>query len=196
MNLLTEDNQEEVFLQEKMNELYLKYDKQLLGIFIVGNRYIAIVIPTLQDLCLLNKTGIEIHTEDTDIYDIRYMDIKDLILKKYLITEKYKDIFEKCIKKKNFSTDGIVEILKVSLEENAQINEFFNNITGTEKNAFEAIKKEIGKEGNITISKIVDKTNISRPVYTNLLNKMKTYNVAEVVNQGFKGTYIKFSEKL
>jgi GTP-sensing pleiotropic transcriptional regulator CodY len=34
---------------------------------------------------------------------------------------------------------------------------------------------------------------ISRPVYTKLLDKLEKYKLAEVIKQGVKGTYIKFT---
>ena len=41
---------------------------------------------------------------------------------------------------------------------------------------------------------MIEKYSISRPVYNNLLSKLKEYNIAEVVSQGMKGTYIKFTQ--
>lgn len=92
---------------------------------------------------------------------------------------------------------GIIEILKEHFGMNKSKlskNDFFKKLTNTEKKAYQSLVIEVGEdklEGNITISKLVEKNSISRPVYNNLLNKMKEYNVAEVVNQGVKGTFIK-----
>lgn len=93
---------------------------------------------------------------------------------------------------------GVVEILKYSFVENqpqtASKKEFFKQLTNTETKAYYSIVKEIGEEGNITISKLVEKNSISRPVYNNLITKMKENNVASVVSMGMKGTYIKILE--
>ena len=51
------------------------------------------------------------------------------------------------------------------------------------------------REGNISISKILLETSISRPVFKNLLRKMEECNYAQIENQGVKGTYIKFLEE-
>ena len=68
--------------------------------------------------------------------------------------------------------------------------EFFNVLTSNEEQAFQAIREEIGSLGNISVVKMIQKTNISRPVWTSLLQKMDKYGVAQVKNQGVKGTYI------
>ena len=68
--------------------------------------------------------------------------------------------------------------------------EFFNALTSNEEQAFQAIREEIGSLGNISFLKMIQKTNISRPVWTSLLQKMDKYGVAQVKNQGVKGTYI------
>lgn len=92
--------------------------------------------------------------------------------------------------------EGTIEILKASFNEiksNASISkkEFMKVLTNTEIKAYYSIVKEIGAEGNITISKLIEKNAISRPVYNNLISKLKEHNIASVVNMGMKGTYIK-----
>lgn len=94
--------------------------------------------------------------------------------------------------------NGVMEILKFSFADyqpkTASKKEFFKQLTNAETKAYYSIIKEIGAEGNITISKLVEKNNISRPVYNNLMTKLKEHNVASVVNMGMKGTYIKIIE--
>ena len=75
-------------------------------------------------------------------------------------------------------------------------NDFFEHITENEKKAFLAIREEINSQGNISIVKMMQKTNLSRPVFTSLLTKMEKYGVAEIKNQGVKGTYINMKEGL
>ena len=82
----------------------------------------------------------------------------------------------------------------LNAQQNCDINkirqEFFNALTSNEEQAFRAIREEIGSLGNISVVKMIQKTNISRPVWTSLLQKMDKYGVAQVKNQGVKGTYI------
>ena len=76
-------------------------------------------------------------------------------------------------------------------EEN--IEAFKQDLTNNEFNALYCIVHKIGTHsGNISIVKMLQETPHSRPVYTNLLAKLDKYNIAKVVNQGVKGTYIEF----
>jgi GTP-sensing pleiotropic transcriptional regulator CodY len=43
---------------------------------------------------------------------------------------------------------------------------------------------------------MIQKTDISRPVWTSLLQKMEKYGVAIVKSQGVKGTYVEFKEEM
>jgi predicted nucleotidyltransferase len=92
--------------------------------------------------------------------------------------------------------EGVMQIIYSSIV-NPTINiskkEFFEHLTNAERKAYEAIIDEIGYEGNITISRLVEQTCISRPVYNNLITKMKELKVATVQNMGMKGTYIKIT---
>lgn len=74
------------------------------------------------------------------------------------------------------------------------IEDFLKAMTDNEKIAFQSIKEEIGLSGNISIVKMIQKTNLSRPVWTSLLQKMEKYGVAQVKNQGVKGTNIEIVE--
>lgn len=88
---------------------------------------------------------------------------------------------------------GVCEILKLSLykEDSLTKEAFFEKLTDTEKDAYKAIVNEIQNEGYISLSKMIKKTNISRPVYNNLIAKLKEFKIAEVQSCGVKGTYIK-----
>ncbi len=93
---------------------------------------------------------------------------------------------------------GVIEIIKASLNEfcpNAPTKStFMSKLTNAEERAYYAIVNTIGSEGNVTVSKLVDSTNISRPVYNNLFNKLKENNIATVTNMGVKGMYIKITQ--
>ena len=68
--------------------------------------------------------------------------------------------------------------------------DFINSLTKTEKKAFEFLLTKLSNgEGIVSISQLILETNISRPVFKNLLSKMG--EVAEINNLGVKGTYIK-----
>ena len=89
---------------------------------------------------------------------------------------------------------GVIEILKFSFSDNEEIiskKDFFKQLTHAEERAYYSIIQEIGLEGNISISKLVAKNAISRPVYNNLIIKLKENKMAEIINMGVKGTYIK-----
>lgn len=75
-------------------------------------------------------------------------------------------------------------------ESSCFVEDFFNAMTNNEKIAFEAIREEIGSSGNISVVKMIQKTNLSRPVFTSLLQKMEKYGIAQIKNQGVKGTNI------
>ncbi len=93
--------------------------------------------------------------------------------------------------------NGVMEIIKLSLQKpqsKVTKEEFFKQLTNAEQRAYYSIVKEIGAEGNITITKLVEKNSISRPVYNNLIVKRKECEVASIVNQGMKGTHIQILE--
>lgn len=74
-------------------------------------------------------------------------------------------------------------------------DDFLNALTVNEEIAFNTITEEIGSSGNISIVKMIQKTNLSRPVWTSLLQKMEKFGIARVKNQGVKGTFIVFAEE-
>lgn len=136
----------------------------------------------LLDICKDNDAKIAISQD----LDLRTKEIMD----EY--SEKDSFIFEKA---QSTLDKGTIEILKKSFEEISDKfcskKDFFKQLTHAEERAYYSIVKEIHEEGNITISKLVEKNKISRPVYNNLLIKMKENNIANIVNMGMKGTYIK-----
>lgn len=84
----------------------------------------------------------------------------------------------------------------VNAENEFSKEDFFKALTVNEKTAFTAITEEIGSSGNISVVKMIQKTNLSRPVWTSLLQKMEKYGAATVKAQGVKGTYIEFREEV
>lgn len=104
-------------------------------------------------------------------------------------------LFKPNLKDENLITTGITEIIRISLNPTMTKEDFLLNLTDNEQEAFILIENNLPNgEGNISISKLLLNTSISRPVFTNVLQKMKEYNVAQIDNQGVKGMYIKFLE--
>lgn len=100
----------------------------------------------------------------------------------------------------NFRLTGdithLIEFIKAAAGADQRVlkDEFFNALTLNEKQAFYSIVQEIGLSGNISVVKMIQKTTLSRPVWTSLLQKMEKYGVAEVKSQGVKGTHIEIKE--
>lgn len=88
---------------------------------------------------------------------------------------------------------SIVEIIKIALTDLLQETDFENLLTKTENQALEMIISalEDGREGTVSIAQLTNNCDISRPVFKNVLQKMKDNMIAEIENQGVKGTYIK-----
>ena len=91
---------------------------------------------------------------------------------------------------------GTIKILEASFdtrepEPALTAEDFKKQLTNAEHRAYLSIVSEIGTEGSISIAQLVNKNNISRPVYNNLFNKLKEFKVATISNKGVKGTYIK-----
>ena len=88
--------------------------------------------------------------------------------------------------------DTIVEIIRIALIKTVDKNDFLNELTNPEKEALKTIMTEISDgEGIVSISKAVNSSGLSRPVFKSLLTKMKDMEIAELTNMGVKGTHIK-----
>lgn len=73
--------------------------------------------------------------------------------------------------------------------------DFKKLLTQNEQKAFDIIKQYLTNgEGYISISTLTEKNSISRPVFKNVLQKMKDSKVAEVINKGVKGTFIQVKD--
>lgn len=88
--------------------------------------------------------------------------------------------------------DTIVNIIKIALIKTIDAKEFLQNLTKPEKNALKVIMQNIHNgEGIVSISQAVANSNLSRPVFKSVLNKMKDMEIAELTNMGVKGTHVK-----
>lgn len=150
------------------------------------------------------------YQEDRHIFE-------SLFSKYYLINPKYQEIYNKYFKRekivggKKVGKDwiikdgyyisltnirkGILELVENSIIVNPiKTNDIEEKFTKTEEKALNVILNELGekKEGNISISNLIEKSKISRPVFKNTLLKLEKNELAKIDNQGTKGTYIRF----
>lgn len=150
------------------------------------------------------------YQEDRHIFE-------SLFSKYHLINPKYQEIYNKYFKKekivggKKVGKDwiikdgyyisltnirkGVLELVENSIVVNPiKTNNIEEKFTKTEEKALNVILNELGekKEGNISISNLIEKSKISRPVFKNTLLKLEKNELAKIDNQGTKGTYIRF----
>ena len=103
---------------------------------------------------------------------------------------------------REFRLDGDLGLLMSFLEavigadQLILVEDFYKALTDNEKTAFIAIRETIGLSGNISIVKMIQKTNLSRPVWNSLLTKMEKFGIAQIKNQGAKGTYIEIAKEI
>lgn len=94
---------------------------------------------------------------------------------------------------KDLISEGLLNIFNQYLTMRDGIQEkLFSSLTKTEEKALIFVLETIGEEGNISISEAINRSGISRPVFTSLFDKLDRYKGAEIKNQGVKGTYINF----
>lgn len=86
---------------------------------------------------------------------------------------------------------GVVTILRDSFQSATKGVDFLDCLTTTEKMAYsEILARMVDDEAIISISKITTETDISRPVYKSVMQKMAQQNIATITNMGVKGTKI------
>lgn len=89
-------------------------------------------------------------------------------------------------------TSVIVEIIKIALTRTIDKDEFLEILTDIERSALKYIMNNvIDGEGVVSISQLINESQISRPVFKSVLQKMKDVEIAEINNMGVKGTQIK-----
>lgn len=103
---------------------------------------------------------------------------------------------------REFRLDGDLERLMDFLEavmgadQLILVEDFYKALTDNEKTAFIAIREAIGLSGNISIVKLIQQTNLSRPVWNSLLTKMEKFGIAQIKNQGAKGTHVEIVKEI
>lgn len=179
----------------------------------VEQEFYIVAIPTLEQL--IYKEDIEIQQDNFQVINVQNIekwyhikDTRNIIILQYnklisdflTIIDAIYSINPALISNKNIEVKNFLfqlfnqhynEIF-IDKEEEKYIDKdiFLNQLTHAEHNALKNIAKEIGSCGSISISKMVQKYTISRPVWTNLFKKIQEFKVGEIINQGVKGTYI------
>jgi hypothetical protein len=121
--------------------------------------------------------------------------VDELEIKEQL-SERYEEVKNKwCCS--NFQRDAvkvkhrIVDILRAATAQNIQISDFIKALTKLESEAFVEITKVIQKENPFSLLSLIEKTDISRAIYKNTLDKIVKYGLADVSSKGVKGTEVK-----
>lgn len=130
------------------------------------------------------------------LWAIKHGDIEPDIIE---IEQDFEDMLEQVETSKanhsaceELSKAGVVEIMKIAMTITIKEDDFLKMLTDTEKSALKLIVESLDNgEGNISITQLTQSSNISRPVFKNILQKLKDMQIAEVNNMGVKGMYIK-----
>lgn len=87
---------------------------------------------------------------------------------------------------------GVVDLMSIALANNPTMDDLVRVLTKTEFKALKILKTKLTDGiGSVSVVKLVEETDISRPVWKNLFLKLKDNNAAEITNNGVKGTHIK-----
>ena len=127
------------------------------------------------------------------------------ILLKNIIYNKEKKIDSKSIaslsvadsdRENNILKKNIIDIYHLYLDKDKKKEEI--KLTKTEKKAMKSILEEFNYqlEGDISVSQLITKYKISRPVYINLFYKLKENEYANITNKGMNGTHIIFNQDI
>ena len=175
----------------------------------------AVIIPNFDDICISTKS-ISGQLENVQIFDIRgmYTATKDghpeligaLDTEFKIINPMYQHIFQKLYKAnaeaiKAGAQSGvpapelktaIIKLCRLAWREASKVWSFIKTLSDSEKLALDGIVKTIGDEGTFSQAKVASAVGVSRLTMSNLVMKLKFYNIADVTYLGNKGTYIKF----
>jgi transcriptional regulator of heat shock response len=159
----------------------------------------AIYLPSFTDMC--KSSFFKKKIKGVHFIDIRLLNIENLPSYYIKVNPMYENLYQEYIANvKDASSDEIknhfVTFMYAILNHNSvkkeELKKFLEGLSEKEEKAFDFIKNELSDgAGIISISKMVEKTNISRPVYKNLISKMEINKIAEITNMGVKGTKIK-----
>ena len=185
-------------LQKHWKELTKDEPYRYYGLFFAHDKNdgtissVAFKFPTFEEMCCddpyIEKT-VTIENNLIYILDMRlYFEESYVPLTTYRIFNSY---YPK-VEADNCTREQVANLFTkfLSFEKMKQID-VYSTLTKTEKAAARAIYAEIGNEGDISVSKMIQNTGISRPVYNSLLNTLANTHCAEIDAHGVKGTHIK-----
>lgn len=88
--------------------------------------------------------------------------------------------------------DFIKNVIIKANQDNTKVANVLEFLTDKEKQALKLILSKLNNgEGVISISKLLEESDISRPVFKSTLDKIERHCLAEITNMGVKGTKIK-----
>ena len=185
-------------LQKHWRELTKDEPYKYYGLFFAHDKNdgtissVAFKFPTFEEMCCddpYTEKTITIENNLIHILDMRlYFDDKYVPLTTYRVFNTYYPQVEANDCKREDVVNLFIKFL--SFEKMKQID-IYSTLTKTERAAARAIYAEIGSEGDISVSKMIQNTGISRPVYNSLLNTLANTHCAEIDAHGVKGTHIK-----
>lgn len=205
-------------LNKKLSKIIDKYgDEFVFCIFTYGveQNVEAVVIPTFAEICL-NEPLIFDEVDGVKIVDIRasYHGTRDgypeliegLYTDNIIIAPRYEHLFQNLFKSKREEIRAGIErgvpaeelkialmkTLRTAWNDTSNAVKFIKQLTDAEKLALEGIRETIGDEGTFSQAKVASAIGVSRLTMTNLVQKMKTHEIAEVNFLGPKGTYVRF----
>ena len=178
---------------------------------------VSVIFPTIENIALnggyvrektYHKSGGDCYVVDfRELYNnimFDFTECMELLSTKFIITNSlYKKVCERLPfvqpdeeeinDSQELIKEGLLNIFNQYLTMRDGIQEkLFTSLTKTEEKALIFVLETIGECGNISISEAINKSGISRPVFTSLFDKLDRYKGAEIKNQGVKGTYINF----
>jgi hypothetical protein len=186
-------------LQEYYERACERYSKnRIICTYFDGAGFCNIVIPTAEMLCSFENQvdGNDLIPESTFAaidHDVRNYAPKDLLEIQESLPCLFRNNYIEAIKENRFETLVLRNVFEEDKEyDDNQIPEFLKEITKKEQQALADILNRLNPDGTLVFSTLVAETGISRPVYNNLIVKIKQFNIAEVTNMGMKGTYLNF----
>ncbi len=210
-------------LQEHLRHiLEYYYGGQIIGIFSpVTERYenvasVVLTIPTFEEMCLLKEPKLEKFCLEDDIILVKDIRLFSKELEEFaekapgtnhsVLMSDYAESFIKLFLEHQElgggkSKEVLVDMIKTAAldwEEQRNVKtkeEIYDYLTKAEIKALETIAQEIGREGYILISKMIDKYGISRSIYKNLFAKLKEHQVAEITSHGVKGIEVNVTHR-
>lgn len=162
--------------------------REIFGNFIIDDKEITYFIPTFEELCFKTPTN---NSKD-NLYDIRLYNSKSQMKE---INPEYKYFYELLEKDSKTISNTIINCIKFSYEKQDVVKLFLNLLSQKERTALGILLKEVGEEKLISILNLSQESGISRNILADVATKMRDAGIADVVNAGARGTYIKIINK-